>query len=98
MMTWVLYDISEDATRNRIASLCRDYGLMRLQKSVFLGETAPAATGQLADRIRITLAGSGEKGNVMILNVCEKCISSIIPIGTDFPPDQLRYPRLIIIG
>jgi len=97
-MTWVLYDISEDAVRNKVASLCRDYGLMRLQKSVFLGEISATATRQLADRIRDILRGTEEEGNVMILNACEKCLSTIISIGRDFSPDQFRYPRLIIIG
>ncbi|MBI2567496.1 MAG: CRISPR-associated endonuclease Cas2 [Candidatus Schekmanbacteria bacterium] len=38
MLTWVIYDISADKTRTRIAKACLDYGLYRVQKSVFLGD------------------------------------------------------------
>jgi CRISPR-associated protein Cas2 len=40
MLTWVIYDISEDKTRNQVARRCLDFGLYRVQKSVFLGEVA----------------------------------------------------------
>jgi CRISPR-associated protein Cas2 len=40
MLTWVIYDISSDSTRSRVADRCKDYGLQRIQKSVFLGDLA----------------------------------------------------------
>lgn len=36
-MTWVVYDIIENRTRNKVARICIDKGLYRIQKSVFLG-------------------------------------------------------------
>lgn len=36
-MTWVIYDIVENRTRGKIARICLDKGLYRIQKSVFLG-------------------------------------------------------------
>jgi CRISPR-associated protein Cas2 len=41
MLTWVIYDISKDRTRKKIGDRCLDYGLQRVQKSVYLGEVAP---------------------------------------------------------
>jgi CRISPR-associated protein Cas2 len=38
MLTWVVYDIVKDRTRTKIAKRCLDYGLYRVQKSVFLGD------------------------------------------------------------
>jgi CRISPR-associated protein Cas2 len=40
MLTWVVYDISKDRTRTKISDRCLDFGLQRVQKSVFLGEVA----------------------------------------------------------
>jgi CRISPR-associated protein Cas2 len=40
MLTWVVYDISKDRTRTKIAKRCLDFGLYRVQKSVFLGDIA----------------------------------------------------------
>jgi CRISPR-associated protein Cas2 len=36
-MVWVVYDITENKRRNRIARICLNKGLYRVQKSVFLG-------------------------------------------------------------
>ncbi len=41
MLTWVVYDITKDRTRTKIARRCLDFGLYRVQKSVFLGEVPP---------------------------------------------------------
>ena len=36
-MLWVIYDITENNIRRKIANICLDKGLYRVQKSVFLG-------------------------------------------------------------
>jgi len=38
VLTWVIYDITKDKTRTKIAKRCLDFGLYRVQKSVFLGD------------------------------------------------------------
>jgi CRISPR-associated protein Cas2 len=37
MIVWILYDIEKDKPRNKIAKVCLQAGLYRVQKSVFLG-------------------------------------------------------------
>lgn len=37
MLTWVIYDITDDKTRQKIAKACKNKGLYRVQKSAFLG-------------------------------------------------------------
>jgi CRISPR-associated protein Cas2 len=37
MIAWILYDIEDDKIRNKIAKLCKQAGLYRVQFSVFLG-------------------------------------------------------------
>ncbi len=39
MLTWVIYDTPKDKTRTKIAWRCLDFGLYRVQKSVFLGKS-----------------------------------------------------------
>ena len=36
-LVWIIYDIVEDKTRNKIAKACKNKGLYRVQKSAFLG-------------------------------------------------------------
>ena len=37
MIIWTIYDIQNDKVRNKVAKICKQYGLYRVQKSVFLG-------------------------------------------------------------
>ncbi|HCW04242.1 MAG TPA: CRISPR-associated endonuclease Cas2 [Clostridium sp.] len=38
MLYWVMYDISDNKQRNRAVKACKNKGLYRVQKSIFLGE------------------------------------------------------------
>jgi CRISPR-associated protein Cas2 len=38
MLTWVIYDIGENGKRGKVAKICKNYGLFRVQKSAFLGD------------------------------------------------------------
>ncbi len=37
MIAWVLYDIKNDKSRTKVAKICKQSGLYRVQFSVFLG-------------------------------------------------------------
>jgi CRISPR-associated protein Cas2 len=37
MIAWVMYDIEDDKVRSKVAKLCKQAGLYRVQYSVFLG-------------------------------------------------------------
>lgn len=37
MLYWVIYDITRDNARNKVAKACKRAGLHRMQQSVFLG-------------------------------------------------------------
>ena len=37
MMTWLIYDITDDRNRREIIRIAQKHGLYRVQKSVFLG-------------------------------------------------------------
>ncbi len=47
MLTWVMYDIKKDRTRNKIAKLCEEAGIYRVQYSVFVGELNNAQRKEL---------------------------------------------------
>ena len=47
MLTWVMYDIKKDRTKNKIAKLCEEAGIYRVQYSVFLGELNNAQRKEL---------------------------------------------------
>ncbi len=37
ILVWILYDIADDKARTKISKQCKKAGLIRVQKSIFLG-------------------------------------------------------------
>jgi CRISPR-associated protein Cas2 len=68
--TFVLYDIEEDRLRTRVADICLNYGLSRVQYSAFFGRLNRNLRQELALRIQ------GEVGlgsaRVKIFPLCEE--------------------------
>ena len=70
MVTLVIYDIPDDRLREKVADLCMDYGLIRIQYSAFLGEMTHNRQQELLQRVRRTI---GRKAaNVQLFPLCEK--------------------------
>ena len=66
----VVYDISHDRTRGKVADACLDYGLDRIQYSAFVGTLARTHQEELMLKIEHLL---GERaGNVQLFSICEK--------------------------
>ena len=64
MQTLVIYDIPDDRARTRVADVCLDYGLLRIQYSAFLGDLSRTHQEELLLQIRRRL---GRKpGNVQL--------------------------------
>ncbi|MBE3577803.1 MAG: CRISPR-associated endonuclease Cas2 [Limnochordales bacterium] len=72
MRTLVIYDISDDRKRKRVAEACLDYGLERIQWSAFEGELTSEERRELAARCRAILGKGKDKGEVQFIPVCEK--------------------------
>jgi len=70
--TYVLYDIPDDGIRTKIAEVCKDYGLERIQFSAFCGSLTRNKREELFLRLGDTL---GERpGKILLQPVCEKDI------------------------
>lgn len=70
MPIYVIYDIVEDQVRKKIADVCLDYGLERIQYSAFLGELNPTRRSAMIKRLQEKLGK--EEGKIEIIMVCEK--------------------------
>lgn len=71
MNTIVVYDIPDDRLRAKVADICLDYGLQRIQFSAFLGALAPSHQEELLMKIK-KRAGKKEV-NIQIFPICERC-------------------------
>lgn len=70
MQTLVVYDISHDATRGKVADICLDYGLDRIQFSAFLGDLSPNHQEELMLKLKRQLGR--REGNIQLFPICEK--------------------------
>lgn len=69
----VIYDITEDKLRAKIADVCLDFGLERIQYSAFFGELSHNQKETLFKKVKRLM---GDKpGNIQIYPVCEKDLS-----------------------
>ena len=87
MLTWVIYDISDDNRRDKIAKGCQRYGLYRIQKSVFLGIIPPHCADEIAEFSRKHI--DDETDAVFILPCCDADFEKRIVVGRKDYDDEL---------
>jgi CRISPR-associated protein Cas2 len=82
MLTWVIYDISKDRTRSKIADRCLDFGLQRVQKSVFLGDLQPNRIDEVIEFSRELL--DLETDSVYVFPMCREDFDKVRIVGQSF--------------
>jgi CRISPR-associated protein Cas2 len=81
MLVWVIYDISDDRIRGRVAQICKGYGLYRVQKSAFLGDLNNNETESIALECKELIE---ESDSVFVFPLCDDCFKKIKLIGEGF--------------
>ena len=71
----VMYDISSDKIRTRVAARCADYGLRRIQYSVFLGFLNASHRGVLEENLRDELGEEG--GRIVVLGLPDRVMGDM---------------------
>ena len=74
LLTVVIYDITSDRIRLKIADVCKNYGLAHIQYSVFSGPLDATRRREVFVRLGDTLGNN--EGKVMMLQLCEKDAAS----------------------
>jgi len=83
MYTLVIYDITDDKLRMKIAKVCEEHGLSRVQKSAFLGKITSVLRKSLIDKLRIELGN--QKGNIQVYMIPDELVSLRVSIGSGPP-------------
>ncbi len=81
-MTWVIYDIANDKSRTRVAKLCKEYGLYRVQKSAFLGEMNRNEVDELGLRCKDII--DLERDSLYLFPICEEDFKRVRLLGMSF--------------
>ena len=91
MYTLVVYDITDDGIRFKVAEACKEAGLVRIQKSAFIGRIDSQRRKNLKHRLKRILGSS--PGNIQIFLICEADMRfrEIIGEPTDFEEEGLVF-------
>jgi CRISPR-associated protein Cas2 len=69
MRCLVVYDISDDRARAKVADICQDYGLSRIQYSAFVGDISRSHQDELLQKVRRRLGKL--ESRVVLFPLCE---------------------------
>lgn len=65
----LIYDIQDDRVRTKVADVCLDYGLDRLQYSAFHGDISRNLQNELFKKVKMLLGK--RPGNIQLIAICE---------------------------
>ena len=81
-LVWVIYDIQEDKARTKVAKACKEAGLYRVQKSVFVGTIQRNRLDELSMRTEDLI--NMEEDRVYIFPMCGPDFKKAILQGQAF--------------
>ena len=95
--TLVIYDKSDNSLRFRISEICKDFGLVRIQKSAFLGELTSFRRKELIAKLeRVLKRDGGPRDNVQIFVFSKQCLLMRHVIGA-VKPYEVQESQLLFI-
>jgi CRISPR-associated protein Cas2 len=87
-LIWVIYDISDDRVRSRVAKLCKGAGLERVQKSAFLGKLPLNRIDELALQFGELI--DAETDSVYLFPLCRDDFRRVKALGLAFDPKYVN--------
>ncbi|MBI5014909.1 MAG: CRISPR-associated endonuclease Cas2 [Deltaproteobacteria bacterium] len=81
-LVWIIYDISVDKKRGRVAKLCKEAGLYRVQKSVFLGTIERNRLDELLMQVEGLIDTVTD--SVYAFPLCQPDFKKVITLGQAF--------------
>ena len=91
-LVWVIYDITADKIRNKVAKACKNKGLYRVQKSAFLGELNNNQWDELALMCEEII--NKEKDSIYIFPMCSDDFKKVKLLGQAFDKELVSNELL----
>ena len=88
VLVWIVYDITEDKVRNRVAKACKKYGLVRVQKSVFLGKLERNRFDELGEKCLNLI--NEEEDSLYLFPFCQEDLKGIKVLGQGFDKELVN--------
>jgi len=82
VLVWIIYDISDDRVRGKIAKACKKSGMERVQKSAFLGKMEANRFDELAAQCEEMI--DEETDSLYLFPFCQDDFRKIKVLGQGF--------------
>ncbi len=82
MLTWLIYDISSDKARKKVSDACKNMGLYRVQKSVFLGDLNSNRVDEIVELSRELI--NPKTDSLYVMPMCKDDFSKVQILGQGF--------------
>jgi len=82
LLVWVIYDITDNGIRHKVSGRCKNYGLYRVQMSVFLGDLNSNDRNSLAIECEELI--DTERDSVYVFPMDEQSFKQVKLIGQAF--------------
>ncbi len=82
ILVWTIYDISNDRIRTRVSKLCKNAGLYRVQKSVFLGGMQRNRMDEL--HLQCEELIDDDVDSIYLFPMCDEDFKKVKPAGNAF--------------
>ena len=92
-MELVLYDIVDTRRRNKVAQLCKDYCLFRIQKSCFLGSLPERKKAQFQKKISELIK---EEDSIYISQMEKKQVKELEVFGKGFDKEMVMAQKNVL--
>lgn len=90
MQCLVIYDISSDRVRAKIADICLDYGLERIQYSAFMGDLSGTHRTELYRLLQRAMGKA--RGSVQIMPMDDRSFSARRILGSKLERKKRHVP------
>ena len=93
MMTWLIYDITDDRNRREIIRIAQKHGLYRVQKSVFLGNVNKNKMDEIILESKKVI--NLKEDSVYIFPMCEKDFKMAVLLGQSFDKELVTDKKSV---
>lgn len=87
MLVWVMYDIADDKIRRKAIKICKNVGLYRVQKSIFLGDIEENDFDEVKLRLEDTVDLKND--SVYVFTMSKKELNKAGLIGQAFDKEEV---------
>jgi CRISPR-associated protein Cas2 len=81
-LVWMIYDIVSNSKRTKVSKACKEAGLYRVQKSVFLGAIERNRLDELTMQVQDLI--DADKDSVYVFPLCQADFKKVAVMGQGF--------------